>query len=557
MNKRLLGACIFFSLFLHVLALFLLQNHSVWFSASAHALTGRSLPKSAMLKESFLFLSKGETASKSQPQRIIITEKLSRPPVSKAEIDTADLIVFQKSASHHGLIASNDSVPTLPPPPLAPIELALSHFIIPTRAAPPIPDPRHTKPHQHPELPVAINHLIPPKSESPKSTLITYRSGELDVRSLADLSSPRKALLTIPSPPLPAFPTLDELETASYSDSFEIDLVCASTPDHSGYLFALTLIPRSDLQLPKLHQHYHFLIDRANSIQRERLLATKSAVMKAIEDLAPDDTFNIIVFDSKIEKLFSNTRPPDAASIAGARAFLDQINLGSFFAPADLYNPLALTLPQEIQDDELHTAILMTDGENLAKKTGVRALLQNWTWQNNGRVALFTVAMGNDPHLATLDAASVFNKGRLYYSPTKRGIKRKLLKLMQCIREPIAKDVACRAIGSTQKNQIQIYPRLTQTPHLYLDQPFVMIGTCDTMDDFILFVQGRLKDRWMNIKKNISFLNAKKGGDALMQQWALQQAYQCYERYVRDDNPEHLAQARELLAPYNIQVAFQ
>ena len=93
--------------------------------------------------------------------------------------------------------------------------------------------------------------------------------------------------------------------------------------------------------------------------------------------------------------------------------------------------------------------------------------------------------------------------------------------------------------------------------HLYLDQPFVIIGSCESMDDFILFVQGRLKERWMHIKKKISFVNAKKGGDTLKQQWALQQAYQCYERYVVDDNPDHLSQARQLLEPFDIQPAFQ
>ena len=534
-----------------------MQHHSIWFSASAHELASRPLPKGAMLKESFLNLSIGEMAEKSRPQRITIQEKLSRPvSFQTADIDTADLLVFQKSASKraNGLLTSNDPVPTLRPPPM--IEPALSNFTISTRPAPPTVKPRPATPCQHLE-PASLAKLMPPKSESPSSPLITYRSLALDVRSLADQAPPRRALLTIPTLPLPSFPTLGELETASYSDSFEIDLVYGMKPDQTGYVFALTLIPRSDLQLPKLHQHYHFLIDRANSIQRERLLATKTAVMKTIEDLAPDDTFNIIVFDSKMEKLFTSTRPPDATSIAQAREFLDKINLGSFFAPADLYNPLALTLPQEIQDDELHTAILLTDGENLAKKSSMRALFQSWTWQNNGRVALFTVAMSNDPHLATLDVVSTFNKGRLYFSPTKRGIRRKLLKLMQNIQEPVAKDIACRAICPSQKNQIQIYPRSGQMPHLYLDQPFVIIGSCETMEDFILFVQGRLKDHWMNIKKNISFLSARKGGDALKQQWALQQAYQCYELYVRDDNPEHLAQAQQLLEPFNIQVAFQ
>jgi hypothetical protein len=128
---------------------------------------------------------------------------------------------------------------------------------------------------------------------------------------------------------------------------------------------------------------------------------------------------------------------------------------------------------------------------------------------------------------------------------------------MKTIQTPLAKNIACRAISKSQKNVIELFPRPSQTPHLYLDQPFVIIGSSENLDDFILFVQGRLKDKWLNIKKTVSFVNAKKGSNAVKQEWALQKAYQCYERYVLDDNPKHLAEAQEWLKPFDIQPAFQ
>ena len=61
----------------------------------------------------------------------------------------------------------------------------------------------------------------------------------------------------------------------------------------------------------------------------------------------------------------------------------------------------------------------------------------------------------------------------------------------------------------------------------------------------------------MNIKKTISFLSAKSGGTSLKREWALQRAFQCYEKYVHDDNPAHLEAAAAHLAPYNIELALQ
>jgi hypothetical protein len=77
------------------------------------------------------------------------------------------------------------------------------------------------------------------------------------------------------------------------------------------------------------------------------------------------------------------------------------------------------------------------------------------------------------------------------------------------------------------------------------------------LDDFILFVQGRLNGEWLHIKKTISFLNGKKGGSALKAEWALQKTYALYEQYLIDDNPGHLAEARALLEPLNLRAPFE
>jgi hypothetical protein len=114
-----------------------------------------------------------------------------------------------------------------------------------------------------------------------------------------------------------------------------------------------------------------------------------------------------------------------------------------------------------------------------------------------------------------------------------------------------------RAVGKGPGKNVELHAGYRHSPHLYLNQPFVIVGQCDTTDEFILFMQGRLKDRWINIKKTVSFIHAKKGGGSLKQQWALQQAYRCYESYIQDDNAQHLSDARALLQPFNIAPAFR
>jgi len=102
---------------------------------------------------------------------------------------------------------------------------------------------------------------------------------------LSEQSEPSAPSSSIPLPNLPQFFTLADLDTINLSDAFNAELTFLSKPDDSGYLFALTLLPRADLHLPKLQQRLTFVIDRGNSIQRERLIATKQAVLRALAEI--------------------------------------------------------------------------------------------------------------------------------------------------------------------------------------------------------------------------------------------------------------------------------
>jgi hypothetical protein len=395
-----------------------------------------------------------------------------------------------------------------------------------------------------------------PASKKASPTQATYAATPLLTPALDEASVPKQTALPEILAELPGFPTLEDLGVTSCSNFFDAEIVFSPLENEEGYIFALTLVPEPGLNLPKIRQHYSFMIDRSNSIQKERLSAVKSAIIAALEELNIDDSFNIIAFDSKIEKLAPAPLPVTSASRLAARKFMDQVQLGSFFSSTNLTKPLMLTAPTSSNDGE-HSAILFTDGESLGKKTAQRELALDWTRYNSGRVSLFAIGVGGDPHLATLETVTALNRGKVLYPPTKKGIKRKLLKLIKTIGSPIATNMTITALPRSSPAKISLFSLPRQTPSLYLNEPYVILGTIDKLDNFILFVQGRLKDQWLNIKKNISFVNAKKGDASLKAQVSLQQAYKLYEKYLYDLNPAHLAEAKTLLEPHALEVAFQ
>lgn len=560
MKHKTLSSCFALSLFLHLAALFCFQRYSVWFSSSPTEQPAENWLSLVDKKERDQILKTAFEPTKApldekenslQPQQEELSPFALKTPF-QAKDPEENPIFFQFPFPFHEPLVSNPLLPSfsVPSQSFNLLDHLPKDLIIPapSRQTQQMFSPLKT------DSTVRFAAKPPALPETAPSSLITYPT-EIDL-DLSGAQTAGKAPTLIPIPNLPKLPTLAELETSSYSDSFDTDLVFLPREEGKGYIFALTLIPRPDLHLPKLNQNITFLIDRANSIQQGRLTSTKSAIHKVLEELSPEDKFNIIAFDSKMEKMSPHSLPCTGKSYTVAEEFLEKIQLGSFFSSSDLYRPLFLTVPGQMEPNEIHTAILLTDGETLSKKGAHKNLLYDWTQFNKGKVTLFVVGL-NDPQMAALDAVASLNRGKLINAASNRGLKRKLLKLVKTIQNPIAKNLACHAISKSPQAKINLYPKSSEMPHLYLDQPYVILGETDTLDDFILFVQGHLKDRWLNVKKTVSFLTARKGNKSLKQELAFQHAYHLYEQYVVDQNPKHIADAKALLQPYDYPVAFQ
>ena len=398
---------------------------------------------------------------------------------------------------------------------------------------------------------------LPAPTPSAQGMPPALSSKEISSTPAVHLAATRVESPAVAAAQWPNLPTLGDLQTISCSELFDVDLACLPLEDGEGVFFALTLIPCEELPLPKLKQHYLFLVDRSNSIQEERLAMTKHAIYSALEQLPKEDTFQIFAFDSKIDKCPPAPLTPQPTSLAQAKRFLDQLELGSFFSQADLSSPLMLSIPSRVAENELYTAILFTDGDALKKRDHGLSLFHEWMGRNEGRVSLYVVAKEGDAALPTLDAASVLSRGKLISYSGKWSLKRKLLKLIKGIQAPVAKGVVCSAISSVPNASVTLFSDPESTPPLYQGQPYVIFGTASSLDDFVLFVQGRFQDHWLNVKKRISFLSAKKANSSLRTEWALQQAYNYYASYLQQGNPAHLAEARALLQPHHVPVAFE
>ncbi len=347
-------------------------------------------------------------------------------------------------------------------------------------------------------------------------------------------------------PQASAYALIEDLPKAPWREAFHVDVKLL--PQEKNFLFSLSLAPTADLSLSRLKQNFFFLIDRSNSIEKHRYQVFKRAVLKALSFLRVGDTFNIFILDQEIARLSNDNLVFNPATLQRAESFLEKQAHGGLFSATDIYATLEKLTPSSTKDNELYTAIFLTDGDSLISSNKQRKTIQRWMNKNGGKLALFTAAVGKDNNLSLLEMLSACNRGRLLYSETYAAFPRKLAKLVHDLRNPIATDLRISAVSSSKKTLV-LYPPASYAPNLYADQPYLLTGSMTEPADFTLLIEGKHNDQWINLEKKISFQGAQKGGAQLKIDWAKSNAYFNYEKFLHSGNVAYLDEAKALLAP--------
>jgi hypothetical protein len=341
-----------------------------------------------------------------------------------------------------------------------------------------------------------------------------------------------------------------------WNDDFDIDVTFLPNPEGKGYIFSLSLKPNCDLGSHGLKQNLYFVLDRSGSVQKPRFAVFKRAILKALSSMQQGDTFNILLIDKKITLFSPNNTVATWKNIQAAEEFLDKQEGGGLFTSSDIYTTIDQILLGISEGEEIHTAILLTDGKTSMNAKRKQTMLKRWVEKNNGKLSLYACAVGRDNDLLFLDMLCAVSGGKLLYSDTHASFPRKLAKLVMDLKDPVAKDLTIAAIAHNPSSHIAFYPANSHYPLLYGHQPYVLFGQIDDPCSFDLIIQGRHRDEWIAIKKSVSFIDGRKGDLALEKQWSAQHANICYSKFLKEGKNAHLKEAKEILKKSRSEVAF-
>jgi len=350
---------------------------------------------------------------------------------------------------------------------------------------------------------------------------------------------------------LSEIPAVASLDTISFNNDFETTVTYVEKPDGKGYNFALKIKPSEKLYLGSPQQNFIFIVDGSGTIKKHRYNTFKDAVVKSLAYMHDGDSFNILVADSQIAAMSEKPLVWSKGTISKVRKYLETRSYRGYFSNYDAFHLLSKA-SKYFDPNKENIVILLTDGHSLESITAHKESLRSLAEDNKGHFSLFTASASQGNNIAMLDLISAFNNGEFMYSPTNAAFPRKLAVLVKHIESFIAKDIRIHVTSSSNNLDVQFYPNRESYPSLYADHPYTLYGSIDKLEDFDLIIQGKSGDQWVNIKQRVTFQNAEKAGFKLKRNFALQQAYACYDYYLKKDDPFFLAEAERILTPHAI-----
>jgi len=232
---------------------------------------------------------------------------------------------------------------------------------------------------------------------------------------------------------------------------------------HYGLLMVIPpAATRSQTPLPR---EIVFVVDTSGSMGGVSIEQARDSLARALQQLRPDDRFNIIRFSSTYSRLFRAPVPANRHNRARALEFVRQLNAsgGTEMLPALL---AALQQAPGVTEDDGQTAlrqvIFITDGA----VGNEQALFEQITTQL-GSARLFTVGIGSAPNSWFMRKAAQFGRGSHTHIGNLNEVASKMDTLLAQVSQPAARDFAITWPGA-----VEAWPQ--RLPDLYMGQPLMV-----------------------------------------------------------------------------------
>lgn len=234
--------------------------------------------------------------------------------------------------------------------------------------------------------------------------------------------------------------------------------------DERGGFFSLVIAPPSDLRYTERGPvELVFVIDCSGSMNGQPLDLAKQAVINAMQQLRPEDSFQIIRFSDSCS--FTSSRPQEASdwNITQGVSFVRGLQAGGGTV---MLNGLEPALELRGDWNRTRFVCLVSDGL-LGNEPEVLEQMK----RKLGDSRVFSIGIGSSPNRTLMNAMARIGRGAAAYVASERDAEEMTNLFIERISSAAMTDLR---IDWGDLNVTEVYPR--RIPDLYVGRPVVLYG---------------------------------------------------------------------------------
>ena len=243
-------------------------------------------------------------------------------------------------------------------------------------------------------------------------------------------------------------------------------ILTAASPAGSkipGGYFTLILQPPARVQAEDITpKELVFVLDTSGSMSGFPIEQAKKLIDRALDELYPGDTFNLITFSGDTRILFPEPVYPTAENVRRAKKFLESRSGGG---GTEMMKAIRAALDPSDKQDHIRIVCFATDGY-VGNDMEIIGEIQK---HPNARV--FSFGIGNSVNRFLLDGMAKAGRGAVEYVTLADKAEESATRLYERLRSPLLTDVSVDWRGFPVSD---VYP--ARIPDLFSGQPLIITG---------------------------------------------------------------------------------
>jgi len=291
-----------------------------------------------------------------------------------------------------------------------------------------------------------------------------------------------------------------------------------------------------------------FVIDRSGSMSGKKIEQARDALTSLINNLQDKDTFNILVYDDRVETFRPELERYDNKTRVEAVRFVENLRAGgSTNIDAALRTALGM-LPEE--QDQPRYVLFLTDGLPTAGETNEMKIAANARKANRAEARVFSFGVGYDVNARLLDRLSADHSGTTVYVKPGESLEGKVARFQQKLTSPVLTDLEI-TISGTDLNRS--YPG--RLPDLFEGGQLVWVGRYTDSGPAVVTLSGRVggERRRYQVETDLASGSEPSRYDFIESLWAARRIGDIIDQIdLHGENPELTKELVELSTRYGI-----